>query len=245
MGLSKSQLDRLGERLRRAEGIEPADLMLLDEYRQSFALASESVVGRIRMSLGIEPTVRPAKSTQAIIDKLRREKSRLSRIQDIAGCRILVDSIVDQDRLLGSLRSMFPSVDLKDRRQTPSHGYRAVHLIVSDTDRWVEVQVRTELQHRWATLSEKLADVYGHEIKYGQGDQQLLEQLAGLSAMQAEIERAERLAEAYRRRVDGGDAALPQALNALREQLQHNVAAGKAAYQQWIRQLLAESGDER
>jgi ppGpp synthetase/RelA/SpoT-type nucleotidyltranferase len=34
-----------------------------------------------------------------------------------------------------------------DRREKPSHGYRAVHVIVECGGRMVEIQVRTELQH--------------------------------------------------------------------------------------------------
>lgn len=37
----------------------------------------------------------------------------------------------------------------------------------------VEVQIRTELQHLWAELSEKLADRYGEEIKYGGGNESI------------------------------------------------------------------------
>lgn len=43
------------------------------------------VVGQIRDRLKLEPTGRPLKTTQAIVEKLRREKTRLSQMQDIAG----------------------------------------------------------------------------------------------------------------------------------------------------------------
>jgi ppGpp synthetase/RelA/SpoT-type nucleotidyltranferase len=33
----------------------------------------------------------------------------------------------------------------------------------------VEIQVRTRFQHIWAEISEKYADLYGSEIKYGGG----------------------------------------------------------------------------
>ena len=54
-----------------------------------------------------------------------------------------------------------------DRRATPSHGYRAVHVIVSMDRHLAEVQVRTELQHRWAMLVERFADAWVQQIKYG------------------------------------------------------------------------------
>jgi hypothetical protein len=60
--LSRTQIDRLGDRLRQSS-IAEADLRLLDEYRRSFGEPYESVVGRIREHLNLEPTGRPAKST--------------------------------------------------------------------------------------------------------------------------------------------------------------------------------------
>ncbi len=56
-----------------------------------------------------------------------------------------------------------------DRRTNPSHGYRAVHIIVATHGVSVEIQVRTALQDLWAQLSERLADVVDSSIKYGGG----------------------------------------------------------------------------
>lgn len=164
--ISKTQIDRLGERLRK-EPISEADLRTLDEYRQSFASAYEFVVQTLIKELSLNPTGRPAKSTPAIREKLHRESIRLSQIQDIAGCRLVVDDIVEQEKLIPSLSRSFANANLVDRRKNPSHGYRAVHLIVMYSDRPVEIQVRTSLQHLWAELSEKLSDVLDPAIKYG------------------------------------------------------------------------------
>ena len=82
--LSKNQINRLGDRLRTGD-VGESDLRLLDNYRRSFTDAYEDVVVRIRDQLGLEPTGRPTKSKTSIIEKLRRERTRLSRMQDIAG----------------------------------------------------------------------------------------------------------------------------------------------------------------
>lgn len=82
MELSKTQIDRLGDRLRRGP-IDEADLRLLDSYRKSFADAYDHVIRVIREPLNLAPTGRPAKSTTSIIEKLKRESIRLSQIQDI------------------------------------------------------------------------------------------------------------------------------------------------------------------
>ena len=90
--ISKTQIDKLGERLR-VGSISDDDLRLLDEYRRSFSAAYEFVVGVISKQLGLEPTGRPAKSTTSIAEKLQRESIRLTQIQDIAGCRVVVSDI--------------------------------------------------------------------------------------------------------------------------------------------------------
>ena len=90
--MTNSQIDRLGERLK-AGPVEEKDLRLLNEYRASFAPAYDEVFDVIRNRLGFAPTGRGVKTTDSIIAKIQRERSRLSRIQDIAGCRIVVNDL--------------------------------------------------------------------------------------------------------------------------------------------------------
>jgi ppGpp synthetase/RelA/SpoT-type nucleotidyltranferase len=106
-------------------------------------------------------------------------------MQDIAGCRILVSDPLTQDRTVDDLLHLFPDAQVFDRRERPSHGYRAVHVVVTLRQRSVEIQVRTRLQHLWAELSEKLADHLGNEVKYGGGPapiKELLQQCSKLVA---------------------------------------------------------------
>jgi putative GTP pyrophosphokinase len=166
--LSKAQIDRLGDRLRSGK-IADEDLQLLDAYRRSFTPAYEAVVEAFSDQLKLRPTGRPAKSTTSIADKLRRESIRLSQMQDISGCRVVVDDEVRQDETVAWLKSTFVEVSLFDRRETPSHGYRAVHVVVRHDGMPIEIQIRTVLQHRWAELSEKLSDVVHPSVKYGNG----------------------------------------------------------------------------
>lgn len=168
VSFSKSQLDRLGDRLREDE-ITAGDLRLLDEYRRSFSEGYEQVVGIIRDELKLEPTGRPAKSTTSIRDKLRRESIRLSQIQDVAGCRIVVPDIIAQDEGVKALLDKLGNLKVFDRRAKPSHGYRAVHLIAQCAGRPIEIQVRSAFQQIWAELSEKIADVIDPALKYGGG----------------------------------------------------------------------------
>jgi ppGpp synthetase/RelA/SpoT-type nucleotidyltranferase len=187
---SKSQIDRLGERLKTGIVAED-DLRMLDEHRRSFIDAYEHVVGRIKTELGLSPTGRPAKSTTSLREKLQRETARLSQIQDVAGCRLVVADIDRQDSVVGQLSALFPDCNIIDRRQKPSFGYRAVHVVVKYVGKLIEIQVRTEVQHRWAELSEKFADRLGSAIKYGQGDETVLNLLGELSRIIGDIEAQE------------------------------------------------------
>ena len=168
--ISKSQIDRLGDRLKKGN-ISEDDLRMLDRYRRSYSEAYESVVEKIRKDLSLSPTGRPAKSTTSITEKLRRESIRLTQIQDIAGCRIIVADITSQDEVVKSLSGLFEDITIIDRRQQPSHGYRAVHVVVKHDRKLIEVQVRTALQQLWAELSEKFSDIFDPMVKYGGGDE--------------------------------------------------------------------------
>lgn len=165
--MSKTQIDKLGERLKEGPHTE-SDLRLLDEYSQSYSESFERVIQDIQC-LGESPTGRMPKSRRSIVEKLRRESIRLSQIQDIAGCRIILNDINQQDKLTATLLSLYPKSHVIDRRNKPSNGYRAVHVIVELSEKAVEIQLRTHLQQFWAELSEKSSDVLDPAIKYGGG----------------------------------------------------------------------------
>lgn len=76
MNFTKTQIDRLGDRLRKGN-INEDELRMLDLYRRSFTEAYDAVIGTIRKELSLEPTGRSAKSTTSISEKLRRESIRV------------------------------------------------------------------------------------------------------------------------------------------------------------------------
>lgn len=189
--ISKTQVDRLGDRLRKSF-LSDADLRTLDDYRRSFGGAYEEVVRTIREKLNLEPTGRPAKSTSSIVEKLHRESIRLSQVQGIAGCRIVVGDTHEQNRVTYLLQRIFPSASLVDRRIHPSYGYRAVHMIIKILGKLIEVQIRTELQHLWAELSEKFSDKIDPTIKYGGGDKEIQKLLSSFSGLVKHYEEVEK-----------------------------------------------------
>ena len=193
MQLSSSRIDRLGKRLCLSGSSELAteeDLRLLAGWRAEFQPQYERVLGQVRTVAVGDVAGRPAKTTGAIVAKLKRQSLRLSQMQDVSGCRAIVSGIDQQNHLVRALCRIFPDNRVCDRRQTTSHGYRAVHVVVG-SDRLVEIQVRTQLQHVWAEWSDALTTVFGDEVKYGgtiPGQPMLRVQLTTLSGAIAQLE---------------------------------------------------------
>lgn len=167
MTFSKSEVNRLGERLR-AGPPTTLDLELLNDFRRTFAPSFAAVEAAVRELVRGEVSGRPSKTTPSIVAKLRRGTLQLSRMQDIAGIRIVGPDVEWQDETMRALTVRWPESRLVDRRLKPTHGYRAVHVIPSLGQLPVEIQVRTRLQHLWAQVSERGADLAGWDLKYGE-----------------------------------------------------------------------------
>jgi ppGpp synthetase/RelA/SpoT-type nucleotidyltranferase len=178
---SKSSIDQLGETLKQTP-VSRETLIALDQYRLSFHTAIAQVRNALNEQCGVQCTLRPSKSTPSIIAKLIRQPStRLTQIQDIAGLRVIVKDYIEQNRLRDKVIALFPSCKIYDRREKPSFGYRAVHLVMKIEERLVELQIRTEFQHAWGQVSEKFADIVGHHTKYEFFDNPLTNNLSALS----------------------------------------------------------------
>ncbi len=150
--MTKSQINKLGERLRIAASEE--DSRLLNEFVISQDPNRLEVEAALRTLIGSDAAITSRLKTKtSILEKLRRQHTRLWEMQDVVGIRIVIP---------GS-----PKNRLYDRRAQPQHGYRAVHVVPSIRGRPVEIQVRTPGQHQWAELFEKIADRWGREIRYG------------------------------------------------------------------------------
>jgi hypothetical protein len=105
------------------------------------------------------------KRTHSIIRKLKRANSmKLSRMQDIGGCRVIVATSKKVQKVVRALKQdkAFKVVDyLKNPKDD---GYRSVHLIGTFPDhnkqlRNIEIQVRSVAQHSWAT-SVEIVDLF-------------------------------------------------------------------------------------
>ncbi|MDK6250219.1 hypothetical protein QP141_07250 [Alloscardovia omnicolens] len=121
------------------------------------------------------------KRMESIINKLKRPKGhfKLGEIDDIGGCRIIVATPEQiqslQQALCSKLENRDIEVKVKDYVFHPnrSDGYRSVHLLVripngkkkEDGKTRLEIQIRTEKQHLWATTIETLGSLYSADYK--------------------------------------------------------------------------------
>lgn len=133
-----------------------------------------------------EPTALLAgriKKLGTIVDKMRRPQAPtdLDTLYDIAGGRIIVDDMIALDRVCHRLASS----PFLDQARTQRHdyvtapkpsGYRARHLIFRYADLpcghtlSAELQVRTSLQHLWATAVEIYDAATGSRLKFNELD---------------------------------------------------------------------------
>jgi ppGpp synthetase/RelA/SpoT-type nucleotidyltranferase len=194
--LSKAAIDRAGKHLRDDAIPRPEDVAIYNEYRASLADRLAEVKAVVE-SVGVEREEDVAarlKRLESVVAKLRRQPTlKLSAIQDIAGCRVIVQGLSAQDVIVEKLTKAFPGCRVMDRRvQANNSGYRAVHLVVKTEDRRsVEIQVRTLAQHDWALFSEQLADHanVGMNIKYGGGPLMIRAALMKMSVLGEQAER--------------------------------------------------------
>lgn len=144
-------------------------LITVATYMQQFKEPRELVAGQlhnfVRMIHG-NPDGRissRAKTRLAVSKKLRRRRTmRLAQVEDIAGCRVVLDTAADVATLLASILGCWPSAKVKNHVDDPRPtGYRALHVIVKQDGFPVEIQLRTVSQNRWADAVEQFADRYG------------------------------------------------------------------------------------
>lgn len=125
------------------------------------------------------------KRMPSIISKLERNPSmNLARMQDIGGLRVILPTIHDVYKLHGDLlthNSRFnheAKLPFHDYINSPKKdGYRSLHQVFTYKSRDhseldglnIELQIRTNLQHSWATAVETLGVLENASIKSGFG----------------------------------------------------------------------------
>lgn len=111
----------------------------------------------------------------------------LSSMQDIGGCRAVLDSQGQVQRVLerfcaNSLRRNSRPDKIRDYvARSQDSGYRAIHIHTRYHGRRIEVQLRTRDQDSWAKVVEDLSSKTGIDVKNGDGPDEVHELLRELS----------------------------------------------------------------
>jgi len=192
--MSKKDIDRIGERLRRSEQLLSIDdLRALDQFRrrhEQILDAFRAAMADLQLIEGANFSTR-IKTSNTIIEKLKRPTPsgnplRLSSMRDIAGARLVrawrrdsslpvaSDDLAQQSNFAECLRAELEKREFRvkviDKRSSgaATFGYRALHLEALRSGLRLEIQLRTTLQDVWAQIAEKLGDLWGRDHRYAE-----------------------------------------------------------------------------
>ena len=166
-------------------------LRIIDNWRaahafpmNTFAINLKHQVSSIKSAI----VVQRLKRLDTIIEKLNRYPTmELFRMQDLGGCRVIVPSIEDVYKVKSALRKSRIRHEIHNEKDyiaipKPDTGYRGIHIIYKyKSDRnpiydglQVEIQIRTRLQHLWATAVETVGIFTQNGLKFNQGSEKWL-----------------------------------------------------------------------
>jgi putative GTP pyrophosphokinase len=186
---SKAQVNKAGviiaAPLEDIESLEWA-LNVLDNWRSCHGYPINTFQATLRKKLrSVDADAIVAqrlKRLPSIISKLRRfDSMQLARMQDIGGLRAVLSNLAQVRLLEENYRESHFSHELvasKDYIAEPKQsGYRSIHLIyryrnprASDYNGLLlELQLRTRLQHAWATAVETMGIFLNHALKSSEG----------------------------------------------------------------------------
>ena len=204
MKLTKTKIDRAGIALAKGEFRSEEELLELegvfDEYRKSHLQPLSETTIALQNWLntygGSYYIAQRLKRKPQIVRKLNRLSVRLTQLQDIGGCRIIVEKNQDVERLRKfveekiSKQSNFKLTRTTDYREKgrDDTGYRSLHLMLEKNGIKLELQIRSRIQHYWAESIERTSVIYGYHLKEKEGDQAVIGYFKKLSDIFYEIE---------------------------------------------------------
>ena len=192
--------------------------MILEEYRSAlpvFEKMQAEVAEKIRAALyrnglivtAVETRIKTEESLAGKLALKGAKYSSLRDITDILGARIITFYTDDVDRIAAIAEQLFEidwtnSVDKRTLHQLDSFGYNSLHYIcrLPGYDYRFELQLRTTLQHAWASINHDIGYKTGVEIPHEY--LRRINRLAGLLEMaDDEFSRIRTEITDYRRRV--------------------------------------------
>ncbi len=159
-------------------------LTLINNWRAAHAFPLQIIYMHVKKTAGEDAVVaQRLKRLYSITQKLYRfPNMSLTTMQDIGGCRVIFNTTDEVYNMVESLKKSRMRHKLKeeyDYIKTPKDdGYRSYHIVYSyNSDRnpkynglFIEIQIRTHVQHLWATAVETMDTFTGDPLKIGQGD---------------------------------------------------------------------------
>lgn len=195
---SKTRIDRAGEVLKNeasiAEDVAQA-LDILSSWRAYHAMPLDTFASVLRQRIQKINThavvAQRLKRTPSILLKLSNHKTmRLSAMQDIGGLRAILETTQDVYRLLDlykKSKSKHSLYSQDDYIETPKKdGYRSLHLVyklAKTPNLFLEIQLRSQLQHIWATGVEVFGTLQNSSFKSGHGSKKWLDFFSLLSSV--------------------------------------------------------------
>lgn len=188
---SKSEINRAGSTVANPN-IFPeerhAALEILNNWRSSHAYPLQVISSNLRRTNPDAIVVQRLKRLESIVGKLERfPDMNLYRMQDLGGCRVIVDNIDQVYEALYRYKNSRIRHILKrenDYIKNPkTSGYRSYHIVYqfqSDTketynkNMLIEIQFRTKLQHMWATAVEMMGIYTKSQLKASLGNEDIL-----------------------------------------------------------------------
>lgn len=188
---SKSEINKAGKTIadKTSTKKERQDaLKVLNNWRSSHAYPLQVIASNLRSKNPDSIVVQRLKRLDSITGKIERfPKMDLYRMQDLGGCRVIVDSIDEVYSAMNQYKSSRIRHILKreyDYIQNPKEsGYRSYHMVYQfHSDRketynknmLIEIQFRTKIQHTWATAVEMMGIYTKSNLKSSQGNEDIL-----------------------------------------------------------------------
>lgn len=163
-------------------------LIILNNWRASHAYPLQVICNNLRLRNPDAIVVQRLKRLESITGKIERfPDMSLYRMQDLGGCRVIVDTIDQVYETVNKYKDSRIRHILKreyDYIQNPKDsGYRSYHMVYQfQSDKkdtynkniLIEIQFRTKLQHIWATAVEMMGIYTKSNLKSSQGDTHIL-----------------------------------------------------------------------
>ena len=186
---SKNQVKKAGEAICSSD-ISREDynhaLLIANNWRAAHAYPLQSLYVSIKRAGDASFLyAQRMKRMDSITRKLKRwTRMKLTSMQDLGGCRVVVNNLQELYAFVDKLKSIKWNHALREEYNyidnPKEDGYRCYHLVYSFQSKnkaeyngmLIEVQIRTQVQHLWATAVETMDEIDNDHLKNGEGKEE-------------------------------------------------------------------------